>query len=169
MLPDQDQFIEALYQSYFGKITSFVAATVHDPHIAQEIAQDTFHMAVLHIDVLMEHPNPGGWLIQTAKYKTKEFQRRRSQDLRCLVPFETKHLEETPEAAAAFERAEAAADGDPLEKIRQSLTEEEYWLFQRFILNGASHLEVAKELGISLSTSYKRLERLRKKLQKIFQ
>lgn len=169
MLPDQDQFMEALYQRYFGKITSFVSATVHDPHIAQEIAQDTFHVAVLRIDELMAHPNPGGWLIQTAKYKIKEYQRRRSQDLRRLVPFETKHLEETPEAAAAFERAEASADGDPLEKVRQALTEEEYRLFQRFLLNGASHLEVAKELGISLSASYKRLERLRKKLRKIFQ
>ena len=43
---------------------------------------------------------------------------------------------------------------------------EDYRLLCRITLEGATHLEVAKELGISVWSSQKRLQRIRKKLCK---
>ena len=56
----------------------------------------------------------------------------------------------------------------PIEKIERALTREEYQLLKRLILDKASHLEVAKELGITVYASQKRLERIRGKLYKAF-
>ena len=55
-----------------------------------------------------------------------------------------------------------------METIEQTLTAEEYQLLKRIILNKASHLEVAQELGITVYASQKRLERIRDKLGKAF-
>ena len=61
------------------------------------------------------------------------------------------------------------ADGPPIiERIKQALTPEEYLLLKRLTIDQASHLEVAQEVGISVYASQKRLERIRKKLKKVF-
>ena len=48
----------------------------------------------------------------------------------------------------------------------QLLPPEDYRLLCRITLEGATHLEVARELGISVWSSQKRLQRIRKKLCK---
>ncbi len=55
-----------------------------------------------------------------------------------------------------------------IEFIRALLTPEEFCLLKRLTIDQASHLEVAKEFGISVYASQKRLERIRKKLIKHF-
>ena len=52
-------------------------------------------------------------------------------------------------------------------RIRQALTPDELFLFERLVFDKASHLEVSKELGITVWTSQKRFERIKKKLQKV--
>ena len=53
-------------------------------------------------------------------------------------------------------------------KADQALAPEEYQLLKRLILDKASHLEVARELGITVYASQKRLERIRDKLRREF-
>ena len=55
---------------------------------------------------------------------------------------------------------------DLLAAIRALLPPEDYRLLCRITLEGATHLEVAKERGISVWSSQKRLQRIRKKLCK---
>ncbi|MCI8330446.1 MAG: sigma-70 family RNA polymerase sigma factor [Oscillibacter sp.] len=52
-----------------------------------------------------------------------------------------------------------------LETVRETLTDEEWYILRKFAIDGASHLQIAKELGITVSASQKRLERIRKKLE----
>ena len=76
----------------------------------------------------------------------------------------------------AHDVCEIAGDGQELEigfnckylldAIRALLPPEDYRLLCRITLEGATHLEVAKELGISVWSSQKRLQRIRKKLCK---
>lgn len=49
-----------------------------------------------------------------------------------------------------------------LDAIRALLPPEDYRLLCRITLEGATHLEVARELGISVWSSQKRLQRIRK-------
>ena len=76
MRPDQDRLIEQLYQKYFGMLTLYATASLKNQSCVQDVVQDTFHEAINHADVLMQHPNPAGWLKLTLKNKVKEEQRR---------------------------------------------------------------------------------------------
>lgn len=79
MLPEQDDFIEGLHRKYFKKLTLYAVSALEDSDRAQDVVQDAFHEAVLQIDTLMTHENPGGWLMQTVKYKVRNSERSRHE------------------------------------------------------------------------------------------
>lgn len=167
MLPEQDSFFNALYKSMFNKLLLYAQAGLSDKSKAMDVVQDSFHEAILKIDSLMVHPNPHGWLMQTTKNKIKEYNRTQSAYIkRCLS------LDSEPSSALGQEDSEMKAiensEGTPmLIRIRQALTPEELFLFERLVFDKASHLEVSKELGITVWTSQKRFERIKKKLQRV--
>lgn len=163
MLPEQDKLIEDLYHQYFTKLTLYARARVNDPEITKEIVQDTFHEAVLHIDIIMSHENPGGWLMTVVKNKIRESERTRNRYMKRFISLDSEAL------AAVIPSSEFSEPEDSsVEEIEQALTTEEYKLLKRLVFDRASHLEVAKEFGISVYASQKRLERIRGKLYKVF-
>ena len=166
MTTQQSEFLERLYREYFPRLMIYVMASLPDKDKAQDIVQDTFHEAVRHIDNLFPHENPGGWLVLTAKFKLKEYhraQRRMKQNCLSLdsgLPKDFISSREPP-----FEsRVEFAL---LLQSLQGRLSKEERHLLKRLVFDEASHLEVAKELGITVWTCQKRYERLKKKLQKM--
>ena len=58
MLPDQDKLLSQLYQDHFAKLTMYALAVLKNESRAQDAVQDTFHEAITHIDILIQHPNP---------------------------------------------------------------------------------------------------------------
>lgn len=168
MLPEQDAFIEELFQEYFNKLKLYAISYLRDTNRAQDVVQDTFHTALLHIDELMVHDNPGGWLMNTVKNKIRESERSRRRYLHRFFSLDSDISSEIFPSNELVTELREPEDAFPMEKIRQALTEEEYRLLTRFVLDKASHLEVARELNISVYASQKRLERIRDKLYKIF-
>lgn len=55
-----------------------------------------------------------------------------------------------------------------MEKISQALTEDEFYILQKLVLEKAAHKQVAQELGITIWNSQQRLTRIRKKLYEVF-
>lgn len=164
MNPEQTQWLEQLYHDYYGKLTIYAAASLRNQSRAQDMVQDTFHEALCHMQTLMEHPNPGGWLMVTLKNKLREEERRQRRYMHRFLSLNTDLLKEPGRQDPEIE------DTGPslLEQIREALTPEEYLLLKRLTIDRASHLEVAREFGITVYASQKRLERIRKKLQKRF-
>ena len=168
MLPDQDKLLSQLYQDHFGKLTMYALAVLKNESRAQDAVQDTFHEAITHIDILIQHPNPSGWLMVTLKNKIKEYQRETQKYMLRFLSLSSDLLIEPGQHNPQIEQ-QLNADGPPIiERIKQALTPEEYLLLKRLTIDQASHLEVAQELGISVYASQKRLERIRKKLKKVF-
>ena len=165
---EQDAFFEKLYQDYFGKLTLYAGALLRNQSRAQDMVQDTFHEALRRIDILMEHPNPGGWLMVTLKNKIREEERTQRRYMLRFLSLNTDLIREPASQTPDLE--EHLADDGPtfLEQIQNALTEEEFLLLKRLTIDRASHLEVAKEFDISVYASQKRLERIRKKLAKRF-
>ena len=161
MRPDQDRLIEQLYQKYFGMLTLYATASLKNQSCVQDVVQDTYHEAINHADVLMQHPNPAGWLKLTLKNKVKEEQRRMHKYALYFLSLEhdlfTEPGRDDPNLEQPF---------DAEERIKNTLTEEEFTLLKRLTIDQASHMEVAEEFGISVYASQKRLERIRKKLKK---
>lgn len=168
MLPEQDIFIERLHRKYFRKLTLYAASALRDPMKAQDVVQDAFHGAILHIDDLMAHENPGGWLMETVKNKVRDSERAHRRYIRRFLSLDSDiPAELIPASRLTVELCESD-DILPMEKIEQTLTAEEYQLLKRLILDKASHLEAAQEFGITVYASQKRLERIRGKLGKTF-
>ena len=168
MCSDQDQFIEQLYRACYGKLTMYAAASLRSQNKAQDIVQDTFHDAILRADLLMQHPNPFGWLMVTVKYKVLEEKRKQTQDMLRFLSLETDLFAEPGQRDPGLEQMSDAEEVPVLEQIQRALTPEEYLLLKRLTIDQASHAEVAQEFGISVYASQKRLERIRKKLKKRF-
>lgn len=167
MLPEQDSFFNALYQSMFNKLFLYAQAGLSDKSKAMDVVQDTFHEAVLKIDTLMTHPNPHGWLMQTTKNKIKEYNRTQSAYIQRCLSLDSELSSTLGQEDPQMSAIENSRETPILVRIRQALTPEELFLFERLIFDKASHLEVSKELGITVWTSQKRFERIKKKLQKV--
>lgn len=168
MLPEQMQWIEKLYRDNFEKLIGYAEFFSGDSSIAQDMVQDTFHEALRHIDKLMIHDNPAGWLMNTLKNKIRENRRKNMRDALRILSLDSDILA-VPEYIDALNKELSRLDiSELMEQIKCTLKPEEYRLFRRFIFDKASHLEVAKEFGISVYASQKRLERIRKKLRETF-
>ncbi len=168
MRPDQDSFMQQLYQDNFLKLMLYVTSSLKNVDRAQDVIQDTFHEAINHIDILMQHPNPGGWLRVTAGYKIQEEQRDINKYSMYFISLDSDLLNEPgvedPKLAQQLESDTSSISID--EQIQKILTEEEYRLLKRLTIERVSHVKVAEEFGISVYASQKRLERIRKKLKK---
>ena len=164
MLPEQDRLIEDLHHLYFNKLTIYAMSVLRDSTRAQDVVQDAFHEAILHIDKLAEHENPGGWLVLTVKNKIRESERSRRRYVSRFLSLDT----DVATQLMAETEQPAGSDDQALLKIEQTLTKEEQLLLKRLIFDNASHLEVSQEIGITIWACQKRLERVRQKLRMVF-
>ena len=168
MGPTQDKFIEELYRKYFSKLTIYAIAKLKDKAKAEDVAQDVFHEAVLHVNDLMKHDNPGGWLMQTTKNKLHESEREHRRYIHRFLSLDSEVFLEIASLDSSIEKVGTSNEISPMKKIEQVLSEEELHLLKRLIIDRASHMEVAEELGITVWASQKRLERIRNKLLEFF-
>lgn len=160
-----EEFIEKLFFSEYEKLCTYAEHTLIDRDNADDVVQDTFHEAVKKFDVLISHPNPAGWLMQTLKHKIRDYNRSTARHLRRFVPIKKEHVLPYEEKDFDMGRSSIA---DIISTMKKELDPDDYYLVHRIAIEGASHLTVSKELGISVHASQKRLERIRKKIKKFF-
>lgn len=166
MSPEHDRFLEQLYCDTYRRLLIYASRLLHDPNQAEDAVQSTFFEAIEHVDQLMRHPNPAGWLVLTLKHKVQEDNRRRQRYLLRFLSLEDLAVE--PAAREdGLERIEEAAE-DMIAAVRDSLTDDEWRLVCRCVIDQASSQTVADEFGIRASAVRKRLERIRAKLKKSF-
>lgn len=170
MNQEQDEIFTQLYHKYFNQIKLYIMSFISDPHLAEEIAQDTFHTAMTKIDDLISTDPPIAWLKKTAKYKVLNAQRKRMRHLKHFLslddPLTPQIITETSVEDLVIV-ADELRQQEPVEKrIYDALSPEERILFQRAILDQIPYSQLSEELNITLWTCQKRVQRLRTKLQK---
>lgn len=164
MPPELDNSFEGLYRANYKKLTVYATSQLpNNPVQAEEVVQDTFYTAWNNHETLLRHEAPEAYLMTTLKYKIKEYQRARQRALRRFLSLDNGLYAE----AAAPGGSMPSSIGGLMELMESSLSPEEWYFLQRYAFEGASHLELAKELGITVWASQKRLERIRKKLREI--
>lgn len=164
MTPSGNELIEALFREYYSLLLRYAIISLQNADLAQDVVQDVFHEALKHQETLATHDNPGGWLMQTLKNKLRECKRQLS---RMRIMFQS--LEELPNCSLLNEDREVGEGVDKvMDRIKHHLSEDEFYLLRRIVFDEASHLEVSKELNITVWTSQKRLTRIRDKLLKLY-
>lgn len=166
MLPDQDAFIEKLYREFFTQLWIYAKVALEDPEQAQEVVQDTFHEAVRHIDTIMAHDNPKGWLMVTLKKKTMHARRSMNRYTLHFISLDSDF--EFSDPVLASEDPVPNNVRDTLKELRRVLSVEEWNLLRKITLEKQPYKKVAEELGITVWTCQKRIERIRRKLKKYF-
>ena len=129
MRPDHDVFLENLYRTYFPMLCKYAACALEQPELAEEVVQDAFHEAVQHIDILIKHPNPGGWLKLTVKNKIAHARRDMNRYMLRFISLEACSVYENkipPVVDSLPQQAESL-----LQAIQKVLTEEEWQLLRR--------------------------------------
>lgn len=167
---EQNKLFTQLYNKHFNQIKLYIMSFISDPHLAEEIAQDTFHTAMMKMDDFIATDPPVAWLKKTAKYKVLNAQRKRMRHLKRFLslddPLASLVITETSVEDIVI-NADELQQQEPVEKrIYDALTPEERILFQRAILDQIPYSQLAEELNITLWTCQKRVQRLRAKLQK---
>lgn len=133
--------------------------------VAEELVQDTFHDAWSKFDKLVNHENIGGWLMQTLKNKIRNYNRTKRHETNTIIEY-------NDSTAAPDNFVNELIAKNTLSAIcrfvNDNFKEDDITLFQRILIENASHAEVASELGITVWTSQKRLERIRKRIRAEF-
>lgn len=70
--------IEAVWRIESARVIAGLARVVHDVGLAEELAQDAFVIALERWPETGIPPNPGGWLMSTAKHRAIDLLRRRT-------------------------------------------------------------------------------------------
>lgn len=164
MTSEQEIRFSRLYAEFYPKLLRCASAGKVCAAVAEELVQDTFHDAWCRFDELSHHENIGGWLMQTLKNKCRNYARTRHWDV------STDEL--GMDTASPEDFAAALGDRSLLFAIcrfaRENFKEEDALLFRRVMLESVSHKQAAEELGISVWTSQKRMERMRKRIRDAF-
>ena len=168
MLAEQNQFIADLYTEYFPKLMIYATSILNDTYRAQDVVQDTFHEAIRHYDTIAASENPGGWLMETLKNKIRDSERSRRRYMRRFLSLNTDVVEEAIPSSELLDGHLGRDETLVLQLVEETLTPEENKLLKRLVFDKAGHLQVAKEFGITVYASEKRLERVRQKLYKVF-
>jgi RNA polymerase sigma factor (sigma-70 family) len=75
---DANQAIEAVWRIEAARVIAGLARMVHDVGLAEELAQDALVIALEQWPETGIPPNPGGWLMSTAKHRAVDLVRRRA-------------------------------------------------------------------------------------------
>ena len=169
-LIEKDQFFNQLYNDQFLKMWRYALVILKDPVVAEEVIQDAFIEVLLHIDYLVACEKPERWLQQTVKNKSLHVLRDRARDIRKIVSLDTENTINlvAPNVLEKIEDNERVAFEKTKQKIATVLTAEEQYLLKRFSLEKVSYKVLSEETGLSIAACQKRIQRIRKKLEKYF-
>jgi RNA polymerase sigma factor (sigma-70 family) len=93
---DAHRAVEAIWRLESARVIAGLARMVHDIGLAEELAQDALVLALEQWPRDGVPPNPGGWLMSTAKHRAIDLLRRRTVYERKLAEI-GRDVEQTPE------------------------------------------------------------------------
>lgn len=157
------QLLDQLFTAYSDSVYRFICHYLYSHGIpfikedAEDLMQETFAVAAARIDKLRDYTNPGGFLMEAAKFKCQEYGRHARRREQVISPAEPP---DAPDSANAF------AKSDLRMALERELAPSDYQVIQDFYFNGIPTHEIAARRGVKDSTIRSRLSRLRNFLAK---
>ena len=149
--PEEWTILEELYQSQYTHLYQTAMIQLKNPHLAQDIVQDTFLHAADHMDELSASNSTGGWLYKALQYLILHAIRTQKMLLARNIPLEKAHhlqSNETEQEISELDRSNA-----------------DLQLMIRYYEYGYSLSEIAEEWGITIGAAKMRIKRARTRLQ----
>lgn len=165
---------EQIFTEYYPHICRYCAYRLKDDSHAEDIASEVFILLAQRWDSIEPHSTPvlATWLYRTARFKLQEHARH----LKRRVPtaslddpliLELRELAPLDPTTVNPETGEAYTYDEYITLIRESLSEDEFFLFTQIFVKERPTDEIAAELGISPGALYVRWHRIRRRLQRL--
>lgn len=148
---------ELLYRKYFGSMLRMVSRYTTDKDAAQEIINNGFLRAFKKLDAYTFKGSFEGWLRKLVFHCLSEYFKQHNKYLQLLV------FEETEKAVP--ETAYHQMYFDDVMKLVDTLPPATKQVFELYAIEGFSHMEISKQVNISIGTSKWHLSTARKQLQ----
>jgi len=142
-------------------MVDYAYCVLKDHHLSEEAVQETFRIACgpEKIDSIYKSPNPKGWLINTLKNVIRNIEKNRQ----VLSKYFIKTVEINDLKIKSY-------DEHSLKSLFGSIADsDDFKLVERIVLYKLTILEAATELGISVDTCKKRVQRAKKRLRKMLE
>ncbi|HVF75032.1 MAG TPA: RNA polymerase sigma factor [Acidimicrobiales bacterium] len=156
-----DGAFEDLYRRYFGRLYRSCVRRLHDPHAAEEVAQEAFARAYRALPRLGGERKFYPWLsVIAARLCTDEFRRRARSEPAAVIDlgaWEGDH-----------DRVIRAVDAEMLNQAMARLTPRHRDVLSLREHHGWSYQHIAEHLGVNLGTVEALLHRARKALKREF-
>ena len=164
---DQERLLEELYREMYSVLLCYANAALKDKALAEEAVQDTFRIACAKADDLSASVNPRGWLMLTLKNVLRNTRRELAALNQLFVSAVSIDDEIVLETYASGTDYEKRIEDDEVSILYSDLlSPDEYRLLKRIVLQKYTIRDAAKELGISIESCKKRIQRIKKKLRK---
>lgn len=157
MNPEQAEMLEGYFRMYFHPMMVHAYRYLGDWSCAEEAAQVAFCTACVNIEALQKSENPLGWLKRSTYYACMNILRDRKHYAMLLLSME--QHSGLRENSYIMPLTEESIFSDVLKQ-------EDVEILRRIFLNGESYRAVAESQRISVWGCYKRVERIKQKLQK---
>lgn len=145
---------ERFYMSTKKLLYAYLHHHSKDAFEVDDIAQETYMLALEQWDELQEHPNPAGWLMLTAKNLNNNYERHVYFRKESLLPSNEVPYEEEAYSSFVME--------DLLENIYNG---KEQAMAKKYFLEGENIAELSDDLGISEGALRMRLYRMKNRLK----
>ena len=157
---EEEKYIEQLYREMYTCLFFYAKNAQGNKSLAEEAVQDTFRIACIKPESLMRSKNPRGWLINTLKNVIRNRRRTEARLNNLLLAAMSACEPQSKATVAAAEFHAAYAD---------ALGKDDFQLIINIVIRRYTMLEVAEELGITVEACKKRVQRAKKRLQKIIE
>lgn len=156
-LDPQNEQIKQLYSEMYRVLYVYAKNALNDPLLAEDVTQEVFCIACSKRDELFQSKNPKGWLMITLKNVIQNIKRQQARMKKlAIISLDSKESELL-----------ATYDEENVDVLYNDIaTRENFHLFKLVELEGHTIKEAADKSGISFEACKKRIQRMRKYLQK---
>lgn len=148
-----------VYQRLSPKLYGLCFRYLNHEVEVEEAISDTFVSIFKNIDQLQDEEKFEAWAKRIAVNKCLEMIRKKK------IKYNT-YLDDLVESPKEVQTEENFLLEEDLLRMLQFLPEGSRTIFNLYVIEGYTHIDIAKELGVSVGTSKSQLNAARKKLQK---
>ena len=161
----RDRYFERLCSKYYKNVFRYILFCIKDEDAAADIVQETFVTVYKKLDE--KHPNPGGFIFQTAKNIIKEYKRKLYKRIMYEISEDERY--NIPDTANTIEKAIDGAinEYEYVTDILSQLSEEKYRLYKLYYIDRLPMDKIARDLGIEYTALRMRYVRLRKEIRSL--
>ena len=152
-------YYEQFYRDTKRAVEHYLMMLLHNHSVIEDVSQEVYLEAYRKLDVLMQHPEPRGFLFRMARYKALHWIRERNR-----IEQGEYLCEDSVLAMKLMERDEFKST-DIMLSLESLLTEDEYWLLEEHYIMGYSEKEIALKKQKSYTAVRMRCSRITKKLR----